>query len=57
MREMVDSLQPAFVLITGDLVRDALRVPEEEARGYYELLERELAPIPTDRCRASRCTA
>ena len=28
MREMVDSLQPAFVLITGDLVRDALRVPE-----------------------------
>jgi len=43
MREMVESLQPAFVLITGDLVRDALRVPEEEARGYYELLERELA--------------
>ncbi len=43
VREMVDSLQPAFVLITGDLIRDALRVPEEEARGYYELLERELA--------------
>ncbi|MGD8328322.1 MAG: metallophosphoesterase [Acidobacteriota bacterium] len=43
MREMVESLQPAFVLITGDLIRDALRVPEEEARGYYELLERELA--------------
>jgi predicted MPP superfamily phosphohydrolase len=42
VREMVDSLQPAFVLITGDLIRDALRVTEEEARGYYELLEREL---------------
>ncbi len=42
VREMVDSLQPAFVLITGDLIRDALRVSEEEARGYYELLEREL---------------
>jgi hypothetical protein len=42
MREMVESLQPDFVLITGDLVRDALRVPEEEARGYYELLAREL---------------
>jgi len=43
LRAMVDSLRPAFVLITGDLVRDALRVPEEEARGYYELLARELA--------------
>jgi hypothetical protein len=43
MREMVDSLRPAFVIVTGDLVRDALRVPEEVARGYYELLERELA--------------
>ncbi len=43
LREMVDSLQPAFVLLTGDLIRDALRVPEEVARGYYELLESELA--------------
>lgn len=42
LRAMVDSIRPAFVLITGDLVRDALRVPEEEARGYYELLLREL---------------
>jgi predicted phosphodiesterase len=42
VREMVDTLQPEFVLLTGDLIRDALRVPEEEARGYYELLEREL---------------
>lgn len=42
-RAMVDSLGPAFVLLTGDLIRDALRVPEEEARSYYELLARELA--------------
>lgn len=37
LREMSDALKPAFVLITGDLVRDALRVPEAEARGYYDL--------------------
>ena len=43
LREMVDSLRPAFVVITGDLVRDALRVPEEVARGYFELLANELA--------------
>lgn len=43
LRAMVDSLQPAFVIISGDLVRDALRVGEAEARGYYELFERELA--------------
>ena len=38
----MDSLRPAFVIISGDLVRDALRVREPEARGYYELLESEL---------------
>jgi hypothetical protein len=43
LRQLVDSLRPAFVLITGDLIRDALRVPEAEATGYYELLEQELA--------------
>ncbi len=44
-REMVEQMQPrpAFVLITGDLIRDALRVPETEARGYYEMLVAELA--------------
>lgn len=45
MREMVDSLAPDFLILSGDLVRDALRVPEEVARGYYELLERELSQI------------
>lgn len=43
LRQMVDSLRPAFVLITGDLVRDALRVPEEEAKGYYRLFADEIA--------------
>ena len=43
LRALVDSLRPAFVLLTGDLVRDALRVAEPEARGYYELVRRELA--------------
>jgi hypothetical protein len=37
MRTMVDSLRPDFVLISGDLVRDALRVSESEARGYYDM--------------------
>lgn len=46
LRAMVDSLKPAFVLISGDLVRDALRVPEAEARGYYQLFEREIAAFP-----------
>jgi len=41
LRAAMDSVKPAFVLITGDLVRDALRVPEAEARGYYDLFMRE----------------
>jgi hypothetical protein len=43
LRAIVDSVRPAFVLITGDLVRDALRVGEVEARGYYEVFLRERA--------------
>ena len=42
-RTLADSLNPAFVIITGDLVRDALRVGEAEATGYYELFAREAA--------------
>ena len=44
---MVDSLHPDFLIITGDLVRDALRVPEAEATGYYELFAREKALFRT----------
>lgn len=46
LREIVERERPAFVLLTGDLVRDALRVPEAEARGYYDLLAAELATFP-----------
>jgi predicted MPP superfamily phosphohydrolase len=41
LRALVDSIRPGLLLITGDLVRDALRVGEEEATGYYELFARE----------------
>ena len=47
LRALVDSLAPAFLLITGDLVRDALRVPEAEATGYYDLFTREVAAFRT----------
>lgn len=43
LRALVDSLSPQFTLITGDLVRDALRVGETEASGYYALFAREAA--------------
>ncbi len=43
LRTVVDSLAPRFTLITGDLVRDALRVGEAEASGYYALFAREAA--------------
>ena len=42
-RAIADSVRPAFVLISGDLIRDALRVSESEAKGYYDLLMKELA--------------
>jgi hypothetical protein len=47
LRAMVDSLRPAFLIITGDLVRDALRVGEAEARGYYELFMKEKGSFAT----------
>ncbi|MGH7677632.1 MAG: metallophosphoesterase, partial [Gemmatimonadaceae bacterium] len=43
LRALADSIKPGFVIITGDLVRDALRVGEAEARGYYDLFARERA--------------
>jgi calcineurin-like phosphoesterase family protein len=44
---LVDSLHPAFLVITGDLVRDALRVGEAEATGYYDLFMRETGRFAT----------
>ena len=41
LRAVVDSIKPAFVLVTGDLIRDALRVGEAEATGYYDLFRSE----------------
>ncbi len=40
-RALAESLNPAFVIITGDLVKDALRVGEAEATGYYDLFRQE----------------
>ncbi|MGH7560451.1 MAG: metallophosphoesterase [Gemmatimonadales bacterium] len=46
LRQLVDSIRPAFLLVTGDLIRDALRVGEAEARGLYELYVRETSAMP-----------
>ncbi len=42
LRDIVSAAKPDFVLVTGDLVKDALRVSEKEASGYYELYKREI---------------
>jgi predicted MPP superfamily phosphohydrolase len=42
-RELTKQLKPDFVLVTGDLVRDALRVPEQEARKYFEMYVENIA--------------
>ncbi|MGH9885584.1 MAG: metallophosphoesterase [bacterium] len=47
MRAVVDSIRPDLLVITGDLVRDALRVSEAEATGYYDLFARERAAFKT----------
>jgi hypothetical protein len=44
---LVDSLAPAFLIVTGDLVRDALRVGEPEATSYYELFVHETGAFRT----------
>jgi hypothetical protein len=46
LREIVEEKRPDFVLITGDLVRDALRVGEAEARPLFDLVAKELAQFP-----------
>ena len=40
--KIVDSVKPDLVLITGDLIRDALRVSETEATRLYELFLKEI---------------
>jgi hypothetical protein len=46
LRAIAEERRPDFVLVTGDLVRDALRVGEEEARGYYDLYTNETRRFP-----------
>ena len=41
-REMVDSIRPAFAIVTGDLVRDAMSQSEELSRSYFELFKEEM---------------
>jgi Icc-related predicted phosphoesterase len=45
LRDIVTATQPDFMLVTGDLVKDALRVSEKEASGYYELYKKEIRQI------------
>jgi predicted MPP superfamily phosphohydrolase len=44
-RAAVDSVKPDFVVVTGDLVRDALRVSEKEATSLYEMFRTESQKI------------
>lgn len=48
VRQIAIERKPVFVLITGDLIADALRVSAAEARGYFELYKKtiETFPIP-----------
>jgi predicted MPP superfamily phosphohydrolase len=46
LRRIVEDKKPSFVLITGDLIDDALRVSEEVARPLYELYRREIEDFP-----------
>ncbi len=41
-RAMVDSLNPALTLLTGDLIRDAANQREARARSYFELFVAEM---------------
>ncbi|WP_222984168.1 metallophosphoesterase [Flagellimonas meishanensis] len=44
-RQLVDSLAVDFVVITGDLIRDALRVNEETASNYYRMYREAIEKI------------
>lgn len=44
-RELVDSIGVDFVIVTGDLIRDALRVNEETASNYYNMYLQEIGKL------------
>ena len=46
VRAIASARTPDFVLMTGDLVKDALRVSEAEATGYYAMYQAEIAQFP-----------
>jgi len=46
-RELADSIGAQFIIITGDLIKDALRANEDTARQYYELYVTELKKFKT----------
>jgi len=46
-RGMADSLRPAFVLMGGDLVRDAMSQSEANARAYFDLFAAEAKSFHT----------
>jgi hypothetical protein len=46
-RRMADSLRPAFVLMGGDLVRDAMSQTESNARSYFDLFATEAKGLHT----------
>ncbi len=47
LRALTESLKPDFVLITGDLVKDALRVPENDAKKLFEMFAAAVKKFPT----------
>ena len=47
LKNKIDSVKPDFVIVSGDLVKDALRVPEKEAMAYYALYKQETEKIQT----------
>lgn len=48
LERITDSVKPDMMLITGDLVKDALRVNEPAARSLYELFKSEKPKINTN---------
>lgn len=46
LKAIVEKEKPDFMIVTGDLIRDALRVPEQEARQYFELYVNQVAKFP-----------
>lgn len=46
LKSIVESAKPDFMLVTGDLVKDALRVGETEASDYYKLYVNGMNSMP-----------